>query len=38
MKIVIVENNEVWLKRTIKNANIVFKSEHIKEKILHFNK
>lgn len=38
MKIVIVENDESWLKRTLKDINKVLNKENLKEKILHFNK
>lgn len=38
MKIVIVENDEAWLKRTLKDVNKVLNKENLKEKILHFNK
>lgn len=38
MKIVIVENEESWLKRTLKDINKVLNRENLKEKVLHFNK
>lgn len=38
MKIVIVENDEAWLKRTLKDVNKVLNKENLKEKVLHFNK
>lgn len=38
MKIIIVENENNWLKRTIQNVNMVLISESIDEKILYFNK
>lgn len=38
MKIVIVENDEMWLKRTMANVNKVLNTENIKEKILYFTK
>ena len=38
MKIVIVENDEAWLKRTIKNVNKTLNTENIKEQVLHFSK
>ena len=38
MKIVIVENDEAWLKRTIKNVNKALITENINEKVLHFTK
>lgn len=38
MKIVIVENDESWLKRTLKDVNKVLNKENLKEKVLHFNK
>lgn len=36
MKIVIIENNESWLKRTIKDVNKVLVKEHFDEKVLSF--
>lgn len=38
MKIVIVENDESWIKRTIKNINKVLITEQIDEKITYFTK
>ena len=38
MKIVIVENDEKWLKRTMKNVNKTLITEHIDEKVLTFYK
>lgn len=38
MKIVIVENDEAWLKRTLKNATKTLNTENIKEKVLYFSK
>lgn len=38
MKIVIVENDEKWLNRTIKNVNKTLIREHIDEKIISFHK
>jgi len=38
MKIVIVENEDNWSKRTLKNINKVLISEHIDEKIFCFNR
>lgn len=37
MKIVIVENDAAWSKRTVNIVGNVLESENIKEKILHFN-
>lgn len=38
MKIVIVENDETWLKKTIKNVNKVLNTENIRENITYFTK
>lgn len=38
MKIIIVENDESWIKRTLKNINKVLIAENIEEKTLCFNK
>ena len=38
MKIVIVENDETWLKKTIKNTNKVLNTENIRENITYFTK
>lgn len=38
MKIVIVENDNIWLQRTIKNINKILIKENINKKIITFNK
>ena len=38
MKIVIVENDETWLKKTIKNVNKILNTEKIRENITYFTK
>ena len=38
MKIVIIENDESWLKRTIKDVTDGLKEEHVHEKVISFNK